>query len=133
VLFLDEDNSLLGPMAQAIAARNFSQCGEYDTAGKHAATAINGNLDRFVAERGVELKTLAPKALDPTAELEAYHVIVSLQGPVHAHVEAVPFHTIALEWKIDDVSGDELDNLYRTLAAQIDELMTTLHGGEGEV
>ena len=133
VLFLDEDNSLLGPMAQAIAARNFSQCGEYDTAGKHAATAINGNLDRFVAERGVELKTLAPKALDPTAELAAYHVIVSLQGPVHTLVEAVPFHTIALEWKIDDVSGDELDNVYRTLAAQIDELMTTLHGGEGEV
>ena len=47
-------------------------------------------------------------------------------------IEAVPFHTIALEWKIDDVSGDELDNLYRTLATQIDELMTTLHGGEGE-
>ena len=133
LLFLDEDNSLLGPMAQAIAARNFPQCGEYDTAGKRAAAAVNENLDRFVAERGVELKTLIPKALDPADELTAYHVIGSLQGPVHTHIEAVPFHTIALEWKMDDVAGEELENLYRELAAQIGELMTTLHGGEGEV
>ena len=101
--------------------------------GKLAAAAYAEGLDEFLSNRGLNLANPSPRALKSVGELSDFHAIVSLQGPVHTHVEAVPFHTIALEWKIDDVSGDELDNLYRTLAAQIDELMTTLHGGEGEV
>ena len=131
ILFLDGDNSVLGPMAQAIAHKNFPQYGEYETAGRQAAATVDAGLDRFMAERGVELKTLTPKALDPAAEVASYHVIVSLQGTVQSHVEVVPFHAIALEWEVGDTSDGRFADLYRTLATLIDELMTTLHGGEG--
>ena len=138
VLFLDEDNSVLGPMAQTIARKNFAQWGEYDSAGRQAADAINGNLGRFLAERGLELAYRSPRALDPAADLADYHVIVSLQGPVKSYIDAVPFQTVALEWEIggppaDSDSADtiaQLEAIYRALALEVRDLMVTLHGEE---
>ena len=139
VLFLDEDNSTLGPMAQAIARKNFPQSGEYDTAGRQGAHAINDHLGSFMEERGIELGDTSPKTLDPSApELAAYHVIVSLQGPVKSYLTSIPFQTSALAWQIGESTADwhtaenstQFETLYRTLALQVRDLMTTLHGEE---
>ena len=40
ILFLDEDNSRLGPLAQAVARQGYPLSGEYDTAGRGAAAVF---------------------------------------------------------------------------------------------
>ena len=71
-------------------------------------------------------------------ELADYHVVVSLQGAVSAYVSAIPFHTTALEWDVGEapagVEGEEASQryeaLYREIALQVRDLMTTLRGEE---
>ena len=136
ILFLDEDNSILGPMAQAVARKNFPEWGEYTTAGRIASTAISGEAIRFLEELGIESITTSPRALDAAGDLSNYHAIVSLQGPVKSYVDKVPFETLALEWQIGDLPRDsdegnaQLEALYRSLALQIQDLMLTMHGEE---
>ena len=136
VLFLDEDNSILGPMAQAIGRKSFPQWGEFTSAGRRAAEAMHADLGRFLADRGVELASHSPMALDPAAALADYHVVVSLQGPVRSYVDSIPYQTSALEWEVGEPpvgAGDttaSLETLYRTLALQVRDLMVTLHGEE---
>ena len=137
VLFLDEDNSTLSPMAQAIARKNFPNSGVYHSAGRQA-TAVNGELLEFLQERGLSLEDHAPQALDPAAELADYHVIVSLQGPVKSYLERIPFRTAALAWDVGappagpDAAQNktQFETLYRDLALQVRDLMITLRGEE---
>lgn len=137
ILFLDQDNSRLGPMAQAIARRNHPLSGHYDTGGRRAIDAFADGLKPFLEERGIELEG-APQTLDPTQDLSDYHAIVSLQGSVRDYIDRVPFSTIALDWDLDTAPSPEdtagstasLESLYRVLAPQIRDLMVTLHGEE---
>jgi len=139
ILFLDEDNSALSQMAEAITRKNFPRGGEYSSAGRRAADAVDAGLASFLEERSIALGDARPKALDlaPT-ELGDYHIIVSLQGPVTSYVDAVPFHTTALEWDVGEaparLEGEEArqryEALYREVALQVQDLMTTLHGEE---
>ncbi len=146
VLFLDADNSVLGPMAQALAQRNHPQSGQYSSAGRQAAATFQEGLQPFLSERGVELGSAAPQALDPTINLSGYHAIVSLQGSVRDYIDVVPYSTIALRWDVGappvsgPVSGPvpgtseetsaRLETLFRSLAPQLRDLMVTLHGEE---
>ena len=134
ILFLDEDNSTLGPMAQVIARKQCPQGGEYFTASRAPADAYGEGLEAFLDGRGMGLGPSFPKGLFPDDELSSYHVIVSLQGPVKSYIEAVPFHTVALEWEIDSGTGasdtPDFESLYRQLALRVQDLMTTMHGDE---
>ncbi len=135
ILFLDEDNSILGPMAQAIGRRNHTRSGQFSSAGRRAVGGFGDDIRAFVAQRGAGLGDRSPQALDPKADLSEYHVIVSLQGSVKDYVATVPFSTIALDWDLGagTVTPDEsssLESLYRVLAPQIRDLMLTLHGEE---
>ena len=138
VLFLDEDNTVLGPMAEAIARKNFPASGEYRSAGRNPASMPPSVLS-FLEERGVDLSGHRPTGLDLShQELADFHVIVSLQGPVKSYLEEVPFHSTALEWDVGaltkDLPEDQLrqryDTLYREIAVQVSNLMTTLRGEE---
>ena len=73
-------------------------------------------------------------------ELNDYHVIVSLDGDIRDHIPAAPFHTILLSWNItfypQDLEGDntenELEELYKQLAAEIEDLMAALRGEDAD-
>lgn len=134
VLFLDSDNSLLGPLAAAIAGRNHPISGTYETAGKSAAAAYAEGLDEFLSDRGLNLATPSPRALESVGELSDFHAIVSLQGPVGDYIDTVPFSTIALNWDLAAAEAEQtsapFEDLYRTLAPQLRDLMVTLHGEE---
>ncbi len=139
VLFLDEDNTSLGPLAEALARKTFPNSGEYASAGRQAGAKLDEALASFLSERGIDLEGVKPSTLDLTPqELPDYHVIVSLQGPVTGYVEEVPFHTTALEWDVGEspAGGDaaqaaqRYEEIYRELAVQIRDLMTTLRGEE---
>ena len=139
VLFLDEDNSTLGPMAEAIARNLFPESGEYKSAGRQAAAVMNPHLIRFMDECGAEFGSQSPQQLKADHELVDYHVLISLQGAVKSYIESVPFHTIALEWEVGEApvgpdlaaTRDQFEVLYRTLALQVRGLMMSLCGGEG--
>jgi hypothetical protein len=82
ILFLDEDNSLLGPLAEAIARKNFPEFGEYHSRGRTAGVCDERSL-AVLQDLGIDLARHQPQALDRHhQELAAYQVIVSLQGPV---------------------------------------------------
>ena len=136
ILFLDEDNAILGPMAQAIARKNYPGSGEYDSAGRQAAAALEDRLVGFLSERGMDPGDLTPTTLSLSEdELADYHVIVSLQGPLKSYVDPVPFHTVALDWPVgkpptDDGDGEEYEAIYREIAVRVSDLMETLRGEE---
>jgi len=134
VLFIDEDNSGKSQMAEAIARKNYPESGEYLSAGRQAAPALNTNLAAFLEDRGQDLSNIQPKALTDLTEhtLADQHVVVSLEGEVSLYLPKVPFHTTALEWDISPLpeAGDSqgYENLYRELSLQIKDLMETLRG-----
>ncbi len=133
ILFLDEDNSCLGPMAAAIARKNFPQSGEYSSAGCEAAAGLQPGMLGFMAGRGVDLDADAPVKLDYTqAELAEFHVIVSLQGAAAKAIERPPFHTVMLNWKFSDLesmgNSESFEAAHRQLAILIKDLMVDLRG-----
>ncbi len=140
ILFLDEDNSVLGPMAEAIARKNYPESGEYRSAGRHAAAEFSPDLIGFLQERGIDLADQKPQQLDLSKqELSDFHVIVALAGSARSYLEGVPFHTTLLDWdpgiaaSAQTAEGEPrpgYEALYRELAVQISNLMTTLRGEE---
>ena len=135
VLFLDRENSCLGPMAEAVARKNFPNSGEYRSEGAKPAGHLDSSMKAFLEERGYDLSGVAPKPFSETpGELEDYHVIVSLQGPVTDYVEEIPFHTVTLEWNLGDApcacgQGEAgLEAAFREISLQVRDLLERLHG-----
>ncbi|MCB1940750.1 MAG: hypothetical protein KDI53_01665 [Candidatus Accumulibacter sp.] len=141
ILFLDDDNTLLGPIAETVARKNFPEGGQYRSLGRQAG-AMAPEVVRLLQDCGVDLARHLPKALNPNhQDLAEYHVIVSLQGPVKSYVANIPFHTAALEWDVDvavaaDLSGDHRRQRYealtREIAMRVSNLMSTLRGEEAD-
>jgi phosphate transport system protein len=135
ILFLDEDNSCLGPMATMIASKIYPEIGQYTTTGVHPADGLNANMATFMQERGYNLTDLAPRQLDTSREsLAEYHVIVGLHKKVLKAVVKIPFRTSALNWKdvkVPQTNDPEAwETLHKTLALHIRELLTLLRGDE---
>ncbi len=135
ILFVDEDNSHMSQMAQAIAAKAYPESGRYTSGGRNPAQELSPALAEFLQAHGVDTAGMAPSGLDLTQlELAHQHVIVSLQGPVSGYLPEVPFHTVTLEWDLGEPpeAGDQQrqEELYRALALEIKDLMELLRGEE---
>ncbi len=135
ILFLDKDNSCLGPMAEMIAGKTFPDIGQYSSAGVHPADNLNANMVTFMQERGFNLSAISPQQLDSSREsLAEYHVIVGLHRKVLKTVVKIPFRTSALNWKDVNVPDSDdpqaWENLHKTLALHIRELLTLLRDDE---
>jgi phosphate transport system protein len=137
ILFVDEHNCCLSPMAEAIARKGFPESGHYSSAGSKPTATLNPAMVRFMGEHGVDLAGVKPRGLNLTHyELAEKHVVVSLQGPVRNFIAELPFHTTGLEWEVGPVaddtmqnfSTDEMETLYRQIAAQVSDLMELLRG-----
>ncbi|MGD8932778.1 MAG: hypothetical protein PVI52_09425, partial [Chromatiales bacterium] len=134
ILFLDETNSLSSKMAQAIGQMNFPQSGYYSSAGKSPAKTVSQGLLGFLKNRGVELDDTQTHAISDITfdELITKQIIVTLDKPVSAYIDEVPFHTTVLEWDVgptpqeDDLAA--IETLYRELAVKISDLMILLRG-----
>jgi phosphate transport system protein len=141
ILFLDEDNTLLGPIAETVAGKIASGGGEFRSLGRQAG-AIVPEVVGLLQESGVDLACHRPQAMNLSLrDLVDFHVIVSLQGPVKSYIDKVPFHTAALEWDVGGVLAAELPEeqrreryatLVREIAVQVSTLMTTLRGEEAD-
>jgi phosphate transport system protein len=135
ILFVDDDNSCLSKLAEAIASNFFPKSGEYiSAAGSKPAPALSEGLSEFMESHGLG-EPRNPESLDLTpGELNAFHVIVSLQGPVKSYIENVPFNTTQLRWDLSSLtegagcSEQDYENIHRELSVRIKDLMTLLHG-----
>ena len=137
ILFLDEHNDALGPMAEAIARKAFPGSGDYTSRGLRPAERLRGDMADFMNRHGYDFNGLQPQALDLSLQdLEEFHVIVSLRGPASEFIDEVPFHTVDLEWELTappaDGSGDNKDweEVYQGLLLNTRQLMETLRGME---
>jgi len=134
ILFVDADNSNVGPMAELIAQKIFPDIGIYNSSGVKAADTLDPNMVEFMQNRSFDLKGINPKQLDTSREsLSEFHVIVGINQSVHEAVGNIPFRTSALNWdeKIPGADDSEAwETLYKSLALQIRELMTLLRGEE---
>jgi len=79
ILFVDEDNSLLGPIAEAIARKNFPEVGEYHSRGRNSRGRTAGVTDpasiALLQELGIDLGSRQPPAAgDPGTSSGTRHV-----------------------------------------------------------
>ena len=137
ILFVDEDNSCLSQMAEAVARKTFPGSGHYSSAGRQPAAALNAPMVQFMEQHGFDLGDARPAPLDLThTEMVKKHVIVSLQGPVKDYFAEIPFHTTDLQWEVgstpaggdDAQTTQQLETIYREIAVQVRDLMETLRG-----
>jgi len=136
VLFLDDDNSCLSQLAEVIARKHFPQSGKYvSAAGREPAETLSGGLKEFMDSHGMDASKAKPKAYDMTpAELNRFHVIVSLKAPVSTYIERNPFQTTALNWNLTSVPEDcacsdqDYESIHRELSVLIKDLMSLLSG-----
>jgi phosphate transport system protein len=137
ILFIDDENSCQSQMAEAIARKNFPNSGRYLSAGHSPADKLYPGLQHFMEQRGIDLSNSTPKPLDLTpAELARNYAMVGLQAPVRTYVSEIPFHTVALHWDIgpapegldEQQSIKRFEEMYREIALQVRDLMTTLRG-----
>ncbi|TNF89425.1 MAG: phosphate signaling complex protein PhoU [Gammaproteobacteria bacterium] len=108
ILFMDEDNSCLGPMAAAIADKAFHDLGQFTTASVQPADSLDSNMVAFMQGRGFSLSEVTPRKLDTSREtLSEFHVIVGLNQKVMKAVGKIPFRTSALNWMKLEIPANE--------------------------
>lgn len=136
ILFLDQEDSRLAPMAEALARHNFPNSGHYESAAITPTEALDPEMVTYMTTRGIDVSGVTPHLLDKgPLELAGFHVLVSLQGPVSNYIADVPFHTATLEWDVtqspDDTSLD-YEAVYRALSVELRQLMERLRGPEAD-
>jgi phosphate transport system protein len=137
ILFVDEDNSCLSQMAQAIATKLYPDDAKFSSAGRTKAAELNPELVSFMDAHGFDLEGASLDALpaDPH-ELADHFVVVSLEGPVRSVCPELPFHTAAFRWDVGPVprglSESETtqcyEELHRELASRIRDLVDRVTG-----
>ena len=139
ILFLDETNSYQSQMAEAIARKRYSESGTYASAGREPADQVDPLLAEFLEDLGVDASEINCQGIDVVEhDLATYHVIVSLDKNIRKYFYDIPFHTVALRWKLPGLSDDldskekkaRLQDTYRELTVKLDDLMQTLVGSD---
>lgn len=136
VLFVDEDNSLLAPLASAIARKSFPKSGAFQAASFEPAAALSDTLEATATRLGLDLTGIAPRPIPSQNELASMHVTVGLIPGVRQRMGEIPFHTVLLDWSgvVGDRSheADDLMDLGQRLASEVRELMTTMRGEDAD-
>jgi len=136
ILFIDDDNSCLSQMAEAVARKHFPESGVYlSAAGVAPAAKLSAGLLEFLDSHGMQTTNIELRANDLTPiQLSGFHVIVSLQAPVRTYIKNPPFSTTLLNWKLTSVpegcacDAEAYENIHRELAVRIKDLMVLLRG-----
>ena len=136
ILFIDDDNSCLSQLAEAVARKHFPESGVYlSAAGVAPASSLSEGLLDFMDSHGLQTTNVELRANDLTPiQMSGFNVIVSLQAPVRTYIKHPPFNTTLLHWKLSSVpegcvcNADAYENIHRELAVRIKDLMVLLRG-----
>jgi len=127
ILFLDQPGSGAAQLATAIGRKNFPESGYFMAATAGKADPVSASLQEFLVETGLPDEDLVTEQLEVLEhDLADFIVIVSLNGKFEDYIGKVPFHTSALNWMMPD--GNDLQQHYRVLREEIQQLMTLLAG-----
>ena len=141
ILFVDARDTLIGPLAVALARKAFPTSGDYASVGFQAGSGLAPELEGIAEKLSLDTSGLEPTPLRADREtLEKYHVIVCLTPDASRHIPDVPYATALLEWDLprlyDPDAGDSLDvrlaEVAKRLGAEIRELMVTMRGEEAD-
>ncbi len=137
ILFVDARDTLVAPLAVALARKSFPESGRYDSAGYQAGDRIAPELEDLAQALSLDLGDLTPQQL-PTDhdDLDRYHAIVGLSPKVREHIKGLPYTTVYLEWKLPLLANgaeggavaDQLRELSVQLNSEIHDLMVTMRG-----
>ncbi len=138
VLFVDRSNNILGPMACSIASKAFPETGAFETAGLSPAAKNDPAFVQFMSDRGHGVDRYVPSPISTDrAELDKYHVIVSLEGGVDNYLAERPIHAMAFTWTLPGLPTSEMSaadksarfvEIHRELSTKITTLMEKLRG-----
>ena len=133
ILFVDARAALIAPLAELLARKAFPESGTYESAGYRPASELAPELVSLADELGLDAAEVAPKKLP--SSLQAYHVVVWLNGDSTHQLKEVPYETVLLHWDLPKLSeaGDagveaRLRDIGNALSANIRELMVTMRG-----
>ncbi|HKX57528.1 MAG TPA: PhoU domain-containing protein [Xanthomonadales bacterium] len=130
ILFLDQADSLTGPLALFVARKNFPTQAQFRLAVAGDVAAPQAELQEFLTAKGLDAENLESESLASLQyELAEFDVVVALQGNAIDYIGTPPFHTTALHWDISK-GEQELSDLYRLLHQRIHNLIDLLAGEE---
>ena len=141
ILFLDEDNSGLSRLAEAIGRKVASETCDFSSMGRIVGDGFHKGLKGFMAAHGLDVGVKPVRALPKSAEdLAAYDLIISLQGTVRSYVPEQPFHTLFLQWDVGELPAasdkraqtDQFYSIYHELTTRLRDLVERLDGKRGE-
>ncbi len=121
ILFVDQDQRCLAPMAAALALRDFGDQCEFASAGRTVADVHEG-LEAFLSDHGSEPGSVERSEL-PDLTQDGTELVISLDGPLADYFDDLPFHTAGLEWSVASPDEAGLDAAYREIAAKLHDLM----------
>lgn len=129
VIFLDAHDAGSTQIAVAIGRKQFGDRGEFTSAGQTPAAALDPAVHAFLESHGFDPAGARPSAAaSQEEEWSRYDVIVALDGKPSDYVAEIPFHTVALSWKVP-AAGTDVDSneaRYRFLSAAIGDLIDTM-------
>jgi len=127
ILFVDEKNNLHSPLAAALAAKSFPESGVYASAGWKPADSVDPQLQQAAEVFALDLEDFEVSEVQPFRQAMAeYTVIVAINGGETPPLSLIPFHSILLNWTIDE--NQSLEDQVHQLTANIREMMTKLRG-----
>ncbi|MBF0628098.1 MAG: phosphate signaling complex protein PhoU [Magnetococcales bacterium] len=137
ILFLDEDNSALGLMAEAMSRKGYDNNCRFFSAGRLPASAPDPGAVAFMGSIGLDLSRMLPKGLS-AVDVDGMDILIGLQGHVRSYVAKPAFHTVFLNWDVGLMPDDadrlaanrRYEEIYRELAVQLRQLMDILTGRE---
>ena len=135
ILFLDERNDLMSPLAAAMGRKSHPDSAVFSSAGWAPAERVDSRLlaiaDRFGLDAARTRPTRVKKEL-PDYPID-YHVIVALNADKpDEQIPRIPYHTVLRHWSLEVPSGDDasVDTAIHELSVQLRMMMERLVGPE---
>jgi len=134
VLFLDENNSCLSVMAEAIGTSLCEAGFVFSSAGVDLEP-VDPRTVKFLASKGLDASRAFPKTIIQVPNAEHQHVIVLLSPEAKRAISRGPRKAVVLDWAIDNPQAfagtdAEVDAIYETtfqfIAGQLRDLVSAI-------
>ncbi|MBF0447551.1 MAG: phosphate signaling complex protein PhoU [Magnetococcales bacterium] len=141
IIFLDDDNSCSGPMAEALARHGYPQMAEFFTASLNPCPSLHSGLKSYLGEANIPVPDHPPQGTIVMEEAltNTDPILIDLRSTEQNQKMELPFHCFYFAWDLGAVPKDGGDlrtarsqfmEMHRTLSMQLAELMDILVGGE---
>lgn len=104
LIFVDDTNSCLSQMAEAIAVSLNTRNVVFSSAGV-SARPLDWRTVEFLGEKGLDISRNTPKAVDRVPNLDHYHVVIALSSQAKKVFPPAPTKTVGFDWNMEDPSN----------------------------